>query len=68
PAPAAVSRLRRTLDQLQSAASVDGWQVSFSAGVVAVRPGTDVEGLMERADAALYTAKREGGARIREYA
>ena len=39
-------------------------RVSFSAGVALLRPGDSVEGLVDRADAALYGAKRAGRDRV----
>ena len=45
-------------------AGLEDLEVSFSLGLVELRPGEDAEDLYRRADAALYRAKREGRDRL----
>lgn len=56
-AQGACDRLRETL------VPVDGVAYTFSAGVAQARPGDGLAELLERADAALYQAKRAGRSR-----
>ncbi len=55
---------RRVADRLCRAIAretLDGVPVSVSVGLAVARPGEDARGLIERADRALYQAKRSGG-------
>jgi diguanylate cyclase (GGDEF)-like protein len=58
-AMAALERLRQSVEAM---AFVDHphLQITFSAGVAKAQPGETLEHLMERADEALYDAKRQG--------
>jgi diguanylate cyclase (GGDEF)-like protein len=49
-----MERVRRTLQPL------DGVEYTFSAGLAQARPGEPLASVIERADAALYHAKRSG--------
>jgi diguanylate cyclase (GGDEF)-like protein len=56
--------LQRLLDRVQRIRA-KGVAFTFSAGVARMRPGGEVADLLERADRALYAAKRDGKSRIR---
>ena len=56
----ALSRLRDKLGSLQPAGKVPGLTVTFSAGLAQARTGETLDGLIERADRALYRAKASG--------
>ncbi|MBW3602593.1 MAG: sensor domain-containing diguanylate cyclase [Actinobacteria bacterium] len=66
--PDAVAVARRLLDTLAPPFEIDHCRAALSASVgVAVRheeAGEDVDGLLRRADLAMYRAKRRGGARL----
>ena len=53
-------RLRLSISTADWSDLTPGRAVTVSAGVVACRPGESVQQLLGRADAALYSAKREG--------
>ena len=55
----AIERLRQTTERL-SYAGHPGLRATFSAGLAQALPGETLEQLVERADQALYQAKREG--------
>jgi diguanylate cyclase (GGDEF)-like protein len=61
-AVAALDRMRAAVEAERFGGD-DGPGVTFSAGVAAWSPGLSAEVLLERADAALYAAKRAGRAR-----
>ena len=65
-ARAICERLQESFRARRQWAGVTGLQVTFSAGVAEFRPGDTPDRLAERADAALYRAKREGRDLIRE--
>lgn len=43
-----------------------GWRITCSVGVAGIERGEDMSSLIERADQALYRAKRDGRNRVRE--
>jgi diguanylate cyclase (GGDEF)-like protein len=60
---------RPLLERLQTAVSVEmarkGWQVTASIGAVTfLRPPSDVDQMIQRIDALMYQAKRQGKARV----
>ena len=55
----AIERLRQTTERL-SYAGHPGLRATFSAGLAQALPGETLEQLVDRADQALYRAKREG--------
>jgi len=57
---------RRVLEAISGPASASGVDVAIrtSVGVARSWPGADADGLISHADAALYDAKRAGGARV----
>jgi diguanylate cyclase (GGDEF)-like protein/PAS domain S-box-containing protein len=57
---------RRVLDAISGPASVHGvdFVIRTSVGVARSWPGADADGLISRADTALYDAKRDGGSRV----
>jgi diguanylate cyclase (GGDEF)-like protein len=55
---------RRAFAQLQHATSVGAIRATFSAGVAELARGTTAAELSDRADAALYEAKRAGRDRV----
>lgn len=58
-------RLRENFHATQNWADIEGLQVTFSAGLVRLSTGdANPQQLMDRADAALYQAKRDGRDRI----
>ncbi|WP_164155361.1 GGDEF domain-containing protein [Sandarakinorhabdus rubra] len=62
-----IDRIRAELTGQLLRSAVDGssmGRISFSAGVAEHRPGFSAERLIERADGALYTAKRLGRDRV----
>ncbi|MGH7803105.1 MAG: diguanylate cyclase, partial [Candidatus Binatia bacterium] len=61
-AAATIARIRQAIEG-ERFGSDRSAQVTFSAGVAAVAPGVGVELVLERADSALYVAKRGGRAR-----
>jgi diguanylate cyclase len=66
-AAARIDRIRAELAGQVLRSAVDGssmGRISFSAGVAEQRPGQSAERLIERADGALYTAKRLGRDRV----
>lgn len=63
-ADAAALRLRRTLARLRRSTLVAGRTVAYSAGVTDVASSEPWELAMQRADAALYDAKRSGRGRV----
>jgi diguanylate cyclase (GGDEF)-like protein len=64
-AVAALDRLRESLRQAAPAAGVPlGVALSFSAGVAVCESAADLEPAIERADAAMYTAKQAGRDRV----
>lgn len=60
----ACERLRRWLARLDQAGGNGAMPLKVSAGGAAYRPGEDLRGLYQRADAAMYRAKYAGGARL----
>ena len=66
-AAALAEQIRRTVEQGRICRP-DGdesiGQVTLSVGVAAAKPGDTLEALLERADAAMYTAKRAGRNRV----
>jgi diguanylate cyclase (GGDEF)-like protein len=67
PADKAVARMRRTLGALERSASTAGSRLTFSAGVVTTDPEMPLGVIMERADAAMYGAKRAGRGCVHPY-
>jgi diguanylate cyclase len=66
-ATAAIDRIRAELAGRVLRSAVDGssmGRISFSAGVAQDKPGESGERLLDRADQALYTAKRMGRDRV----
>lgn len=61
---AACERLQARVRAHRPWAGLDDLQVSFSLGLVELRPGEGAEELYRRADAALYQAKRAGRDRL----
>lgn len=59
-----LERLRMALAQTQVSSSVPGLRVSLSAGLVTRQAQEPLERLIQRADMALYEAKRQGRNRI----
>jgi diguanylate cyclase (GGDEF)-like protein len=57
-------RLRQAVQQHDWSLQADALAVTCSIGVAALRDGDDVATLTQRADAALYRAKREGRNRV----
>ncbi len=55
-----VERLRDALAATSFDAAVPGLRITFSAGVAECAPGEDLHLAIERADRALYQAKRSG--------
>lgn len=53
-------RVRQAVGRLQFEGRLDGTRVTISAGLAQHRPGEALDSLIERADYALYRAKREG--------
>lgn len=60
-AEAALRRIVEAVDRLPKGISRG---VTLSIGVVSIRPGETSEQVLARADAAMYQAKRRGGARV----
>lgn len=60
-AEAALQRIVEAVDRLPKGISRG---VTLSIGVVSIRPGETSEQVLARADAAMYQAKRRGGARV----
>jgi len=60
----AIERFRERLAQATTWATVPGGQVTFSAGLTAIEADQTLDDAVERADAALYDAKRSGRDRI----
>ncbi len=62
---AAAERLARTLcSRIAAAAKTDDRTLTISCGVTLARKGDSIDSLVQRADAALYAAKRGGRARV----
>lgn len=58
---AALNKVRRRVEEVAMLKGVDNSQLpTFSAGVAEFRPGETPSSLIERADSALYEAKRKG--------
>ncbi len=55
-----LNRLRITLEDTIVSCARPGLRVRFSAGIAVPREGDTVDGLLERADHALYRAKKQG--------
>ena len=55
-----VDRIRAELARASFATIEPRLQVTFSAGLSVLGPGDTVQALVERADRAMYTAKRAG--------
>ena len=62
---AASSLAERLRHAIRSTSFTDGIELTASFGVAEARPEESIEEVVERADAALYTAKREGRDRVR---
>ena len=59
-----LDRLRRIIGDLDWSAFSQSMQVTISVGVAQLRPDETADGLLARADRALYKAKAEGRDRI----
>ena len=57
-------RLRQTVVTLQPLGPDSGLELSISLGCATLRPGESADSLQQRADRALYAAKREGRNRL----
>ena len=55
-----IERMRAELSQLSLDTIVPGLRITFSAGVSACRPGETLDSAIERADRAMYRAKKTG--------
>lgn len=55
-----IQRMRSALQAADWSAVSPNFEMTFSCGLAAHRPGDSVESLLQRADEALYLAKREG--------
>jgi len=61
----ALEKVRRRLTDLSAQLREEGVSLpTFSAGVAEYSPGETAHSFIERADAALYTAKRNGRDRV----
>lgn len=57
----ALNKVRQRVEEVAEIKGTDGFELpTFSAGVAEFRPGETPSTLIERADAALYSAKRKG--------
>jgi diguanylate cyclase (GGDEF)-like protein len=63
-AQAAAERLRQAVERAQPLLGGRRWPMTVSIGVAVLREGEGFDELLQRADAAMYTAKREGRNRI----
>ena len=61
------SRLLEAFELPIAEDGTDSFPIGMSIGMVLVRPGTDIEAALARADAAMYDAKRAGRNTIRAY-
>ena len=59
-----IDRLRVMMEKTPLVLEKDKVTIRFSAGVAELQPGETLDGLLERADQALYEAKRTGRNRV----
>ena len=57
-------RLRRITERMRFPDLGEGFSITVSIGIAQYRPAEDLKELLQRADAALYRAKREGRNRV----
>lgn len=57
-----IDRMRTALKEADWSSVAPGFSMTFSCGIAAYRPGEAPEALLQRADSALYRAKRDGRA------
>ncbi|MBL0727774.1 GGDEF domain-containing protein [Piscinibacter sp. HJYY11] len=55
-----IDRMRGALKEADWSSVAPGFSMTFSCGIAAYRPGETPEALLQRADSALYRAKRDG--------
>jgi diguanylate cyclase (GGDEF)-like protein len=60
-----IDKLRESFGDIRFGFDEERCRVTFSAGVAVAEPGMSVDDLIDRADQALYLAKREGRNRVR---